>query len=240
MSKIIGVDVGGTFTDIVEYDGVALVGRKIPTSQDQSIGVASAVTGTSGDQFLHGTTAATNALLEERGARVALVTNSGYEDLIEIGRQDRPSLYDSAVDRPPSLVKRDARIADGPDLVQRVLGAQPEAVAVMLVESYLDPSREQEIADMLRDDAIGPGPGVVFGLSRVPRIRKIGDDGVVCISDSIRVQVLAFSRRATGHGYTIDHDLLRRVDPVREWSGSGRSARSVRTGCRSGGCGCAW
>ena len=150
MSKIIGVDVGGTFTDIVEYDGVALVGRKIPTSQDQSIGVASAVTGTSDDQFLHGTTAATNALLEERGAGVALVTNSGYEDLIEIGRQDRPSLYDSAVDRPPPLVKRDARIADGPDLVQRVLGAQPEAVAVMLVESYLDPSRQQEIADMLR------------------------------------------------------------------------------------------
>ena len=99
---------------------------------------------------MHGTTAATNALLEERGAGVALVTNSGYEDLIEIGRQDRPSLYDSAVDRPPPLVKRDARIADGPDLVQRVLGAQPEAVAVMLVESYRDPSREQEIADMLR------------------------------------------------------------------------------------------
>ena len=169
MPKVIGVDVGGTFTDVVEYDGAVLTGRKIPTSQDQSTGVASAVSGASDDQFLHGTTAATNALLEERGALVALVTNSGYEDLIEIGRQDRPSLYDSAVDRPTPLVRRGARIADGPDLVNLVVGAQPEAVAIMLVESYLNPNREEEIAETLQDKLSVP---VLTSSSVSPEFRE--------------------------------------------------------------------
>ncbi|HZD21843.1 MAG TPA: hydantoinase/oxoprolinase N-terminal domain-containing protein, partial [Acidimicrobiia bacterium] len=100
MGAIIGVDVGGTFTDVVVVDEGRLVGKKVPTTADQSQGVVAAIDEPGAGVFLHGTTVATNTLLEERGAEVTLLTDAGYEDLIEIARQDRPSLYDSSVDRP--------------------------------------------------------------------------------------------------------------------------------------------
>lgn len=140
MVSIIGVDVGGTFTDVVVLREGQISDRKVPTTADQSVGVAEAVSGDADDVFLHGTTVATNTLLEERGARVALLTDAGYEDLLEIGRQDRPSLYDSSVDRPRPLVPRDLRFAD-PDAVT---GA--EIVAVGLIDSYLDGTAERELA----------------------------------------------------------------------------------------------
>jgi len=143
VDRIIGVDVGGTFTDIVVFEGETLSGHKVPTSGDQSVAVAGAVSGDEGDVFLHGTTAATNALLEGKGARVGLLTDPGYEDLIEIARQDRPSLYDSLADRPVALVPRDLRFSD-PTAV-----ADCEIVAVALMESYLDSSRERDLASKL-------------------------------------------------------------------------------------------
>ncbi len=143
MPAIIGVDVGGTFTDVVVSVEGRLETRKIPTTPDQSDGVAAGVSGVAADVFLHGTTAATNTLLEERGATVALVTDPGYEDLIEIGRQDRPSLYDSSVDRPEPLVPRRLRFSDPEDV------SDADIVAVALIDSYLDPSREREAAGRL-------------------------------------------------------------------------------------------
>jgi len=140
VTSIIGVDVGGTFTDVVTLTDDGLTGRKVPTTPDQSDGVAAAVEGGSGDIFLHGTTAATNTLLEERGADVALLTDAFYEDLIEIGRQDRPSLYDSSIDRPQSLVPRHRRVSD-PELV-----GDAEIVAIALLDSYLDGSGERDLA----------------------------------------------------------------------------------------------
>jgi len=148
VARLIGVDVGGTFTDIVTLDAGTLAGHKVPTSQDQADGVAGAVVGDHEDAFLHGTTAATNALLEERGARVALVTGAGYEDVIEIARQDRPSLYDSLADRPRPLVEREDRFGfDGdPDaLVAALSTADPEVIAVSLLDSYADPGAEVEL-----------------------------------------------------------------------------------------------
>ncbi|MEA2026160.1 MAG: hydantoinase/oxoprolinase family protein, partial [Chloroflexota bacterium] len=145
---MIGVDVGGTFTDIVVFDEGVVRGRKVPTSPDQADGVAAAVSGGPEDLFLHGTTAATNALLEERGARVALVTDTGFEDVIEITRQDRPSLYDSFADRPRPLVERDHRFGfsgDPDELVAALAAANPEVVAISLIESYADPSTEAEL-----------------------------------------------------------------------------------------------
>lgn len=140
MTKIIGVDVGGTFTDVVSLADGVLIGHKVPTTPDQSDGVAGAVDGGADDIFLHGTTTATNTLLEERGADVALLTDVSYEDLIEIGRQDRPSLYDSSIDRPQPLVPRYRRVSD-PELV-----GDAEIVAIALLDSYLDGSRERELA----------------------------------------------------------------------------------------------
>jgi N-methylhydantoinase A len=139
--SIIGVDVGGTFTDVVTIADGVLTGVKVPTTPDQSDGVAAAVAGGVDDVFLHGTTAATNTLLEERGADVALLTDRSYEDLIEIGRQDRPSLYDPSVDRPEPLVPRHRRFSE-----PESIGAA-EIVAIALLNSYLDGTRERELAD---------------------------------------------------------------------------------------------
>jgi N-methylhydantoinase A len=138
--SIIGVDVGGTFTDVVTIADGVLTGLKVPTTADQSDGVAAAVAGGVDDVFLHGTTAATNTLLEGRGADVALLTDRSYEDLIEIGRQDRPSLYDPSVDRPQPLVPRNRRFAD-PESI-----GEAEIVAIALLDSYLDGSHERELA----------------------------------------------------------------------------------------------
>ncbi|NIR41192.1 MAG: hydantoinase/oxoprolinase family protein, partial [Actinobacteria bacterium] len=102
-------DVGGTFTDVVAWDGTSLSTGKVPSTPDQSDGVldgVEAVAGASPGALVHGTTVATNALLERRGARTALVTDAGFEDVIEIGRQDRPTLYDTTVTRTAPLVER--------------------------------------------------------------------------------------------------------------------------------------
>ncbi len=112
MSRVVGVDVGGTFTDVVVLDGESVVGHKVRTTADQSDGVFRALSDRVDDAttILHGTTAGTNALIEGRGAATALVTTSGFEDLLEIGRQARPSLYDPFADRPVALSPRSMRI----------------------------------------------------------------------------------------------------------------------------------
>ena len=137
--SIVGVDVGGTFTDVVVVDGADVRIWKTPTTDDQSVAVSRALSDVEADVFLHGTTAATNTLLEARGADVSLLTDPGFEDLIEIGRQDRPSLYDSFVDRPEPLVPRERRHSS-PSSIQ-----DGEVVAVCLLDSYLDESTEREL-----------------------------------------------------------------------------------------------
>lgn len=105
----VGVDTGGTFTDVVAADGS--VAKVLSTPQDPSRAVAEGIDETGGrpDTLAHGTTVATNALLERRGGSVALVTTEGFADVIEIARQDRPSLYDPFADRPEPLVARHLR-----------------------------------------------------------------------------------------------------------------------------------
>src|ERR671912_2942239 len=111
----LGVDVGGTFTDLVALVEGRLITAKVPTTpRNQARGVMRAleiVEPAVGDvaSFAHGSTVATNALLERRGARTALVTTEGFRDVLEIARQNRPSLYDLAQDRPPALVPRELR-----------------------------------------------------------------------------------------------------------------------------------
>src|SRR5207249_10475379 len=107
----VGVDVGGTFTDLVAVrpDGVLEIRKVGTTPQDPSLGLLRALEalGTDGvDVLVHGTTVATNALLERRGARVVLVTTAGFEDLLWLRRQDRAALYDLAKAHPEPLVAR--------------------------------------------------------------------------------------------------------------------------------------
>jgi N-methylhydantoinase A len=110
---VLGVDVGGTFTDLAALVDGRVVTAKVPsTPRDQSEGVMAAVGAAELDNvetFAHGMTVATNALLERRGARTALITTEGFRDVLEIARQTRPDLYDLARRRPPALVPRELR-----------------------------------------------------------------------------------------------------------------------------------
>ena len=137
-----GVDTGGTFTDAVFDDG--RIAKVLSRPADPAGAVSAALEGERVDVLAHGTTVATNALLERRGADVALVTDPGFEDVIEIGRQNRPSLYDPFADRPEPLVPRDRRVAAGALLPDGV-----EAVAVCLLHADLDPGPERAVADAL-------------------------------------------------------------------------------------------
>src|SRR5437867_11794726 len=118
---LLGIDVGGTFTDAVLFDGRALHTAKAPTTpDDQSRGVLAAVEEAlrradrhpeQVETFAHGMTVGTNALLEERGARTALVATEGFTDLLEVARQDRPDLYRLCAPKPAPLVGKEHRFA---------------------------------------------------------------------------------------------------------------------------------
>jgi N-methylhydantoinase A len=173
--RIVGVDVGGTFTDVVMLDDDGLTGRKVPTTRNQADGVIAAMEQArleTRDLFLHGTTAGTNALLEETGARTALVTTAGFEDIIEIARQARPSLYDPFDDRPLPLVPPELRFGydgDPAGLTQRLIEAAPEAIALALVRSHLDPEDELDLGERLE---LGTGIPVSVGAVVSPEFRE--------------------------------------------------------------------
>jgi N-methylhydantoinase A len=142
----LGVDVGGTFTDLVAWNGVTIVTGKVATTADQSLGVVEGAreVGGGAGRFLHGTTVATNALLERKGAATALVTSAGFEDVLEIGRQDRPSLYDSFADRAEPLVPASRRL--GGDEIDPARLEGVDAVAIALLYGYRRPDDEQAAA----------------------------------------------------------------------------------------------
>ncbi|MGH9432819.1 MAG: hydantoinase/oxoprolinase N-terminal domain-containing protein, partial [Terriglobia bacterium] len=113
-----GVDTGGTFTDLVMFDGPELRALKVfSTREDPARGILKGLAQlvprssrqVSSIEIMLGTTVATNSLIERRGAKVALITTEGFEDLLEIGRQARPRLYDLKVKREPPLVPKERR-----------------------------------------------------------------------------------------------------------------------------------
>jgi N-methylhydantoinase A len=195
---LIGVDVGGTFTDaVLALDGRLVTAKAPTTPEDQSEGVMAAIEAAlekAGapaediDEFSHGMTVATNALLEGRGARTAFVATEGFTDLIALGRQDRPQLYRLCAGRPAPLAGDDLRFGvpermspDGPltnltdeaadDLAARVAEAEPEAVAVTLLHSYRHPEHEQVLARALAD-ALGDGVHVSLSHEVVGTFRE--------------------------------------------------------------------
>jgi N-methylhydantoinase A len=168
----IAIDSGGTFTDCVWLQGSALRILKVfSTPADPSKAIAGAVQKISGDiaevVVLHGTTVGTNTLLQRKGARVAFVTTSGFEDSIEIGRQHRPKLYDFFFEREPALaptelrfgvdervsaegkILREADHASLESLVQRIAAEKPQAIAISLLFSFANPANERAVAKAL-------------------------------------------------------------------------------------------
>ena len=192
----IGVDVGGTNTDICAVDEQTgeLMVYKLPSSlYDQSAAVVEGVQviqkqyGFAGEEvarFMHGTTVATNAILEARGAKTGLITTKGFRDLLEIGRQKRPDLYDLQRDKVKTLVTRDNRIeiTERMDCAGKVLqkvdpeevrqavrtlrDAGVEAVAVMLLNAYCNPENELLVQSIVAEELPGAFLTISGDLSR--------------------------------------------------------------------------
>ncbi|MBN8929589.1 MAG: methylhydantoinase [Rhodospirillales bacterium 69-11] len=182
MAWRIGVDSGGTFTDVCLFDdssGQVVVWKVSSTPDDPSRGIAQGVAegvdrvgaapGAVG-YFGHGTTVATNALIQHRGVRTGLITTEGFRDLLEIGRQKRPDLYDLQIEKPPTLVPRDLRLEvperlrhDGTveipfeaeafrAAVRRLKDAGVQAVAVCFLYSFVRPAHEEDAARILAEE----------------------------------------------------------------------------------------
>jgi N-methylhydantoinase A len=176
----IGIDVGGTFTDLAAIDGDGRIRRRkiFSTPDDPSRAVLEGLDLFLGDlgaegsipaEVVHGSTVATNAVLERKGARTAFIATAGFRDLLAIGRQDRPDLFDFESRRPPPLVPEDLsfelaeRVAhDGEvlepldeeaiaPLVERLQSLGVESVAVCFLFSFVRPEHEQKVGEALRE-----------------------------------------------------------------------------------------
>ncbi len=174
MQVFVGIDTGGTFTDFVAWHkGGRLTFKLLSTPHNPAIAILDGLKhihqqlNASSYQVLHGTTVATNTLLERKGAKTALITTAGFEDVLEIGRQARPEIYKFNVSRTPSLVPSDLRfgakeriIADGSILepldensLEKILveckEKKVESIAVCLLFSFVNPTHERKLAEKL-------------------------------------------------------------------------------------------
>jgi N-methylhydantoinase A len=201
---ILGVDVGGTFTDFVLLDnaGQVRIHKLLTSAQDQSESILQGLIDLGAGQetsIVHGATVATNALLERRGARTALITTEGFRDVLEIGRQNRPDLYALHPTRLPPLVPRKwrfgvpervapARISgehageyivlvpldlDAVDtVIQELLDHKIESVAVCFLFSFLYPDHERQVRERILASS-GPSiPHVSISSDVVPEFRE--------------------------------------------------------------------
>lgn len=200
MSARLGVDIGGTFTDLVlidETSGALRVEKILTTPKDPAHaveqGAQALLAGTGvapGDvrAVVHGTTLATNALIERKGARTALLTTEGFRDALEIGREGRYDMYDLFIDPPSPLVPRHLRfeiperlLADGVVLrpldeaaarraIARVVAEGVEALAVCLLHAYVNPVHERRLVELVGE--LAPQLAVSASSDVVPEIRE--------------------------------------------------------------------
>ncbi|MEZ4569861.1 MAG: hydantoinase/oxoprolinase family protein [Thermomicrobiales bacterium] len=196
----VGVDIGGTFTDLLVFDistGRFQVGKTLTTPDDPSRAVTEGLQSTLADagltpgavrQIVHGTTLVTNAIIERKGAKTALLTTRGFRDAVEIGREHRYDMYDIFLELPEPLVPRRLRLeldervlADGEvltpldtkeveGLARHLTGQGIEAVAVALMHSYRNPAHERQVEAVLNEFA----PDLIVSTSSdvVPEIRE--------------------------------------------------------------------
>ncbi len=210
MSYRIAVDTGGTFTDIAllkEKEGRVKVEKVSSTPQNPALAVMRGIKKimekekiepSSLTYLLHGTTVATNALLELKGATTSLLTTRGFEDVLEIGRQTRPSLYDSSFQKPPPVVPRDLRfevsertLYDGSisqelrfeeleDIIKEIEEKQVESVAICFIHSYRNPRHEELVKEVLAREL--PHLFVSCSADVLPEFREYERMSTVCIN----------------------------------------------------------
>ncbi len=168
----IGVDTGGTFTDLVRFDEHGLKVHKVRSTPDDPAraileGIGELLEGAAAGEVIHGSTVATNALLERKGARVALVTTAGFEDVLAIGRQTRGELYNIMVKDERTLPGRERifgvherldqhgsvlkalQVEELEALTSKLLAANVECVGVCLLHAYANPVHERMILERL-------------------------------------------------------------------------------------------
>ena len=209
----IGVDIGGTFTDIVFLgsDGQVLTRKVASTPDDYSRAVLSGIRAGMEELRIqpgevtevgHGFTVATNAIIEEKGAHMALITTEGFRDVLEFRRNRTPRLYDLYYEKSPTLVKRQYRLEVGERLnfrgevlrtldtasvdraVQAVVDSGVESVAVCLLHSYANPAHEQYVAQVLTERA----PGIIQTLSSdlLPEMKEYERTSTTVINSYVR------------------------------------------------------
>ena len=201
---IVGIDVGGTFTDIaILRDGQLSVHKLPSTPADPSEGVRRGIAEVdAGDaEFVHGSTVATNALLEGKGGRTALVTTLGFEDVLEIGRQSRSDLYDLNLERPPALAPWELRfglpervdykgeiledLMD--DAVETLVGllrdSKVDGVAVSFLFSFLNPLHEEKLLAALR--RIPDPPFISISSQVIPEFREYERTSTVVVNSYV-------------------------------------------------------
>ena len=223
MAWFVGVDVGGTFTDLFAYDAATGTTRmhKVPsTPADPSIAIIAGLEGLRDrygvsmadvERFAHGTTVATNALIQRRGGSLALVTTEGFRDLLEIGRQVRPRIYDLQADYPPPLVPRERRFeakerigsrgqvvteltdAEIAKVVDLALATPVDGVAVCLLFSFLAPDHERRIAAALK--ASNPALFVSISSEVQPEFREYERMSTTVINAFLQPQVTRYMER---------------------------------------------
>ena len=217
----VAVDVGGTFTDIVLEQGETRRSAKLlttPAAPEQAVLagidellIAAQLSWPDVDRLVLGTTLATNALIERKGARTALVTTAGFRDLVEIGLEDRYAQYDIFLDKPQPLVPRDWRhgVTERVDAQGRVLtpldedGVRAladrlredriESVAVCLLHSYAHPAHERRIRDLLRAEL--PALWISLSSDVCAEIREYPRLSTVCANAYVQPQVSGYLRR---------------------------------------------
>src|SRR2546422_7571584 len=207
-SSRIGVDIGGTFTDLVWVDdatGAVKVGKLLTTPKDPSQAVEQGVVTLLADaggaaaevrSVIHGTTLATNALIERKGARTGLLTTAGFRDAVEIGHEGRYDMYDIFIASPAPLVPRHLRLevtermaADGRVLIPledgsaraaiaRLRNAGAEAIAICLLHAYRNPAHERALQQLCAE--LAPGVPVSTSSEVVPEIREYERTSTTC------------------------------------------------------------
>ena len=218
----IAIDTGGTFTDVAvsRSDGSVFVWKvsSTPDAPDNAVmaGLREALDQIGADftlvsRFVHGTTVATNALITRTGARVALMTTQGFEDLLAIGHQARPSLYDQHMRRPSPLVPseltwavRERTAGDGSEVLpvdpdslakvaEEIRDAAPEVVVVSLLNAYADPRHEQEVAE--RFQAAGVAGSVFAATSVTSEIREYERTSTAVINGYVQPKIADYLDR---------------------------------------------
>lgn len=218
----LSVDIGGTFTDVVLDQGGQLSSHKVLTTPaSPEIGAMRGVSellASAGlslgavDMIVHGTTLATNALIERRGARTVFVTTAGFRDIVEMGYERRFDQYDLDLRLPEPLVPRDLRFAlnerldadgrvlrapdpvDMRDLARVVAAARPEAVAIGLLHAYANPAHEVAMADAL-SEVLPEDVSICLSSEVSPEIREYERFSTVCANAYVRPLMQRYLRR---------------------------------------------